>query len=148
MAYASTFLIEKMSWTSVKMKSDDLKIEIHLTNIYRVISRNCTKKFQNKHELFEAHFELNRLTSNNNLMTVLVGNETRTVTINPVRPEWDKNNHFSTTKTPYLTIGVVGTKTCKMFNEKFERMSFWKLESITHFSSLPLSWRGQNVKSF
>ena len=106
------------------MKSDDLKIEIHLTNIYRVISRNCTKKFQNKHELFEAHFELNRLTSNNNLMTVLVGNETRTVTINSVRPELDKNKHFSTTKTPYLTMGVAKTKTCKMFNEKFERTSF------------------------
>ena len=57
-------------------------------------------------------------------MTVLVGNETRTVTINSVRPELDKNKHFSTTKTPYLTMGVAKTKTCKMFNEKFERTSF------------------------
>lgn len=59
--------------------------------------QNGTGKLQNKHESFEAHFAMNRLTSNNNLMTVLVGNETRTVAINSVRPELDKNNDFSTT---------------------------------------------------
>jgi len=82
-------------------------------------------------------------------MTVLVGNETRTVTINSVRPELDKNKHFSTTKTPYLTMGVVRTlKPVKCSMKNLNERLFEKLESITHLSSLPLSWRGQNVKSF
>ena len=36
-------------------------------------------------------------------MTVLVGNETRIVTLNTVRKELDKAIDFSTTKIPYRT---------------------------------------------